>query len=203
MQPRLAGPLIRDTTPADVADIVRLRAASWRAAYAGLIPPVYLDAMETGPEVVARAVRRLEESPDGYYDLVAEREGRIVAFVMCGPERPMPEQVRAGTPRGEVYALYAHPGAWSTGAGASLLAAARDRLRADGHERQVLWVLEGNTRGRAFYERQGLHATGERTELQLGGVMLTELQYGNLPAPVVNQRRAQPDTVATPARRGS
>ena len=176
---------VRDATDADIGAVRRLRAASWRAAYAGIVPPVYLEAMDTGPEEVARAVRYFRQSPPDQHLLVAERDGRIVAFASCGPERPMPEQLRTGVVCGEVYALYAHPEAWSTGAGALLLAAARERLRADGREQAVLWVLEANSRARAFYERQGWRPTGGRGELRLGGALLPELQYGTaVPAPV-------------------
>jgi ribosomal protein S18 acetylase RimI-like enzyme len=101
--------------------------------------------------------------------------------------------------RGEVYSLYAHPDAWSTGAGAALLSAARERLRACGRAEAVLWVLEANARARAFYERQGLRPTGERGVLRLGGAVLTELQYGTALPAVVGQRRE----ALTPGRRGA
>ncbi|MFC1407339.1 MULTISPECIES: GNAT family N-acetyltransferase [Streptacidiphilus] len=212
MSERLEQPQVRDVEAADVAEVVRLRAASWRAAYADLMPPAYLDAMDTGPEAVGRAVRRLRGNPAGYHDLVALRGDRIVAFALAGPERPMPSHYRDGGhgceehggTRGEVYALYAHPDAWSTGAGAALLDAACARLRADGHRQQVLWVLEGNARGRSFYERQGLRPTGERTTLRLGGALLTELQYATVPAAeqVVSQRSVLPGLPA-PVRRGA
>ena len=203
MSERLEQPLVRDAEVADVAEVVLLRAASWRAVYADLMPPAYLDAMDTGPEAVDRAVRRLRGNPVGYHDLVAVRGDRIVAFAMCGPERPMPGLYReeCGSVRGEVYALYAHPDSWSTGAGAALLTAACARLTADGYRQQVLWVLEGNARGRSFYERQGLRPTGERTTLRLGGTVLTELQYATAAA-VVSQRSGLPGLPA-PARRGA
>ncbi|MFC1436450.1 N-acetyltransferase family protein [Streptacidiphilus sp. N1-3] len=194
MQGRLEPPSVRDATAADIGAVRRLRAASWRAAYAGILPPVYLEAMDTGPEEIACAVRRFLQSPPDRHLLLAERDGRILAFASCGPERPMPEHLRTGVLPGEVYALYAHPEAWSTGIGASLLDAARERLRADGREQTVLWVLEANARARCFYERQGFHPTGERAELRLGGAVLTELQYasrqptGPVPA-LVGQRR--------------
>ena len=201
MHGRAAQPLIRDTTAADVADVLLLRAASWRAAYAGIMPPAYLEAIDTGPEAVAQAVRRLRENPAGRHHLVAERAGRIIAFAAAGPERPMPEQLRTGNRRGELYALYAHPDAWSTGVGAALLDAVRERLLADGLGQQVLWVLEANSRARAFYERQGLLATGRRSSLRLGGVVLAELQYGNSAAAVVGQAgpRGGPERVSLPS----
>jgi GNAT superfamily N-acetyltransferase len=180
---------VRNATAEDVGAVRRLRAASWRAAYAGIVPPVYLEAMDTGPEEIARAVRQFLQSPPDRHLLLAERDGRIVAFASCGPERPMPGQLRTGVVRGEVYALYAHPEAWSTGTGALLLSAARQRLRADGREQAVLWVLEANTRARAFYERQGLAPTGERGELRLGGAVLNELQYGTAVPALVGPRR--------------
>ncbi|MEZ0095387.1 N-acetyltransferase family protein [Streptacidiphilus sp. EB129] len=186
MQESLARPLVRGATVADIPEVRRLRAASWRAAYAGIVPPAYLDTMDDDPEDVRRAVRRFRESRADQHLLVAERDGRMVAFAICGPERPTPEQVRGRPPRGEVYALYAHPGSWSTGAGSALLAAALERLRADGFDRQVLWVLEANARARGFYERQGLRPTGQLSELRLGGALLIELQYGT--APLIGQR---------------
>ncbi|MHA6763182.1 GNAT family N-acetyltransferase [Streptacidiphilus sp. PAMC 29251] len=120
--------------------------------------------------------------------LPAEPAGPASAAGRAGRPDPRVRQLRPGaadarTPAhrsapGEVYALYAHPEAWSTGIGARLLTAARDRLRADGREQAVLWVLAANTRARAFYERQGWRPTGGCGELRLGGAVLPELQYG-------------------------
>ncbi|WP_052433308.1 GNAT family N-acetyltransferase [Streptacidiphilus carbonis] len=191
---------IRDATAADIGPVRRLRAASWQAAYAGILPPVYLEAMDTGPEEIARAVRGFLRNPPDRHLLVAERGGRIVAFANCGPERPTIAHLRGGVLRGEVYALYAHPDAWSTGAGAPLLTAALERLRADGREQSVLWVLEANARARAFYERQGLRPTGERTTIRLGGALLPELEYATVPGAerVVSQRTELPAPLPAP-----
>jgi ribosomal protein S18 acetylase RimI-like enzyme len=169
---------VRDTRPEDLAEVLRLRAASWRATYRGIVPPAYLDALETGPEALTRALRHFRERPRDRHHLVAERAGRVVAFAVCGAARPtLPLPEEGGRP-GELYALYAHPEAWSTGVGSLLLAEARRRLAADGYPAMVLWVLEENARARAFYERNGLRPTGARTLLRLGGARLPELQYG-------------------------
>ena len=175
--PGAAPATVRETRAEDVAQTVSVRAASWRAAYAGIVPAAYLEGMDTGPEKVERDVRYLRESPLGHHQLVAERDGRVVAYVVFGPERPTPEGARGGVRRGEVYAINVHPDAWSTGAGTLLLTAARQRLAADGFTECVLWVLEDNARARAFYEWQGLRPTGERTEVRIGGVLLQELLY--------------------------
>jgi GNAT superfamily N-acetyltransferase len=218
MSQRLAPATIREARASDVADTVRLRAESWRTAYAGIMPPAYLDAIDTGSEAIAREARYQRESPPDRHGLVAERDGRVVAFCLCGPERPNPRRVPGAAVRGEVYALYAHPDSWSTGVGRQLLAAARQALAADGLAEAVLWVLERNARARAFYERQGLRPTGERTELRLGGVVLQELLYSTAPVPgdgvpadgvpagtaLIGPRSERPlASVATPARRGA
>jgi ribosomal protein S18 acetylase RimI-like enzyme len=206
MLQRLASATVREARESDVAETVRLRAESWRTAYAGIMPPAYLDAIDTGPETIARGVRHLRDNPPDRHELVAERHGRVVAFCMCGPERPNPRVAPEAAPRGEVYALYAHPDSWSTGVGGQLLAAARAALAADGLAESVVWVLERNARARAFYERHGLRPTGERAELRLGGVVLQELLYGSGPVLVgprpARPSEAHPAPAATPARRG-
>jgi GNAT superfamily N-acetyltransferase len=49
--------------------------------------------------------------------------------------------------------------------GAVLLGSALDALRADGWPAVTLWMLEGNARGRAFYERFGFAADGATHDL--------------------------------------
>lgn len=77
---------------------------------------------------------------------------------------------------GELLALYVAPEHWSTGAGRTLLAAASEKLAADGHRSLALWVLEGNSRARRFYERHGLRPTGHRRTVTLGAPV-PEVRY--------------------------
>jgi ribosomal protein S18 acetylase RimI-like enzyme len=49
--------------------------------------------------------------------------------------------------------------------GATLLRAAVDALRADRWREVTLWVLEGNARGRAFYDRLGFAPDGAKQDL--------------------------------------
>ncbi|WP_377269140.1 GNAT family N-acetyltransferase [Peterkaempfera sp. SMS 1(5)a] len=180
--------VVRDTRPEDMAEVLRVRTAGWRAAYRGIVPPAYLGAMDVGPEALTRALRHFRERPGDRHHLVAVRGGRVAAFAVCGAARPaLPLPAEDERP-GELYALYAHPEVWSTGVGALLLGEARRRLTADGYPSMVLWVLEENARARAFYERHGLRPTGSRTLLRLGGARLPELQYrAALDAPVAGQ----------------
>jgi GNAT superfamily N-acetyltransferase len=94
--------------------------------------------------------------------LVAERAGEAVGFASMGPARD-------GASAGEVYAIYAVPEVWGTGAGHALMESALQRLREDGYREAVLWVLDDNPRARAFYEREGwtvTEATREETFLE-------------------------------------
>lgn len=168
---------VRAAVDADADQVVRVRTASWRAAYAGLIPPAYLDGLDTDAELL-RARTRLRDRSPGRHHLVAERDGRVLGFAFAGPERPSVEAMRGERDGcGEVYALYVHPDAWFTGAGAALLDAACAALDDDGHGTLTLWVLERNAQARRFYERQGWRPDGARGGLLLGGVELTELRY--------------------------
>jgi GNAT superfamily N-acetyltransferase len=168
---------VRGAVEADLAEVVRVRIDSWRAAYAGLVPPAYLGELDAEASLV-RARNQLRSLPAGWRFLVAERDTRVVGFVIAGPERPDVAVIRGERPRGgEVHALYTHPDAWFTGAGAALLDAAVTALTAGGHHPLVLWVLEENTQARRFYERQGWRPDGGRTALQLGGALLQELRY--------------------------
>lgn len=77
---------------------------------------------------------------------VAENEGSIVAFTSCGDSRDAPGE-------GELYAIYAVPESWGSGAGPALMAAALGALRRSEFATAHLWVLEDNPRARRFYER--------------------------------------------------
>ncbi len=95
---------------------------------------------------------------------VAELGSRIVGYAGVGPERD-PSAPRT---TGELYALFVHPDAWGTGVGRALTGAAVDDLRAHECDRVNLWVLEANSRARAFYRRYGFVEATDRTYSSLG-----------------------------------
>jgi GNAT superfamily N-acetyltransferase len=57
--------------------------------------------------------------------------------------------------------LYVLPAHWVSGVGTALLERALERMRERGATRAKLWTLEGNDRGRRFYERRGWTLTDE------------------------------------------
>jgi GNAT superfamily N-acetyltransferase len=100
---------------------------------------------------------------------------RVVGFSSYGPER---ERARGFTGRGEVWAFYVHPDSWGTGVAAELMVHTETRLKAEGFDTAVLWVLKDNPRGRAFYEKFGWKPSGIAAELdQYCQVKVPELEY--------------------------
>ena len=108
---------------------------TWQAAYAHVFGAERL----AGMDVDARAERWGRWLEDGEAAFVAEDDGRIVGFSWVGPSRDEDAE-------GELYAIYALPDAWGTGAGAQLMDAGVESMRASGYRDAVLWVLEDNPR---------------------------------------------------------
>lgn len=84
--------------------------------------------------------------------LVWDDDGRIRGFVAYGPAR---DEAQTAPDSGELLALYVDEDLIGRGAGRALHDATLDALRTAGSTGVVLWVLEANVRGRAFYARQG------------------------------------------------
>lgn len=160
----LSGPVVRAVTPADVAAVTRLQVASWREAYAGIIPPGYLAAMSAAEREQRHLARVRDPEPRAAY-LLAERDGAVVGMTNVGPSR---DDDLDPAVVGEIRAMYVDPPAWSSGVGAALMRAALDHLRTHGARAVALWVLEGNERARAFYERWQFRPDGGRQIVELG-----------------------------------
>jgi ribosomal protein S18 acetylase RimI-like enzyme len=98
------------------------------------------------------------------------RDGRgaIVGVVLAGPDND-----EAGV--GHLSRLYVDPDHWGTGIGTRLYQAAMEDLGSR-FSAATLWVLEGNARARAWYERLGWRITSKRTPtFALGGI--DDVQY--------------------------
>jgi ribosomal protein S18 acetylase RimI-like enzyme len=166
---------LRDAGPADAAAVARIQVASWRAAYAGLMPDEVLAGLSE------------ERRREHWETLLAAGPP---AFCLLAGSPPV-GFVAAGTARlgydgdgdgdgdghGQVYAIYVDPEHWGRGHGGALLAAAVERLRAAGSRRVTLWVLTTNLSARAFYERAGWSATGLTRTETMPGAELHETEY--------------------------
>lgn len=152
---------IRPAAPEDLYGAALARVASWRAAFAGLVPQDFLDGMD--PAVIASSWSTSQAAGRSRL-YVGATEGQVVGYAGVGPERDGDAPPGAG----ELYALYVHPDWWGTGVGRALTDAAVADLRSAGCARVWLWVLEANVRARAFYRRYGFVETPDRTRSSLG-----------------------------------
>ncbi len=157
----------------DAQRIAEVHVRSWKAAFPGLLPQDYLDAL--APE------DRLAEWQDALGPgrwpvvLVAEDDGnQLLGFATVGPTRDRdadPETV------GELYTIYLEPPSFGGGVGAALLEEAVAALTEGRFGRATLWVLHSNDRARRFYEHHGWAADGATKEHDWVAFTATDVRY--------------------------
>ncbi len=160
---------IRAATIDDAEAIARVHVASWQAAYRGLLPQAFLDSMsaQRGQQNWTHILTW------GAQDVrVAELAGDIGGFIATGAPADDPSNSKVG----ELWANYLLPDWRGTGTGSALHQAGIDAL-ASRFDEAILWVLAGNARARAFYERHGWHADGARKTATIGGAAVDEVRY--------------------------
>lgn len=134
----------------DAEALTDLHLDVWEEAYAGLVPADLLAARRAGRAERVDTWRAIVSA--GSDTLLAwEPDGALVGFASTGPGRDDPAE---GLPPLELMALYVRARAYGTGVGPALLAAAV------GDADAYLWVLDGNARATAFYEREGFVLDG-------------------------------------------
>ncbi len=164
-----ATPVVRTATVADAGAIAAVDVASWRAAYRGIMPDAYLDALSVVRKTSdwQRSLGRAHER--GKRTFVAETDGSVVGFATVGPDTEVASS-------GLLFLMYVAPGQWGRGSGRALMTASETALRELGYARAVLWVLEANIRARRFYEAAGWSADDARRIVEYG-TPLPALRY--------------------------
>jgi GNAT superfamily N-acetyltransferase len=145
--------------------------ASWRRAYAGLLPTAVLDGLSVGQRTRLWDRILAEEPPERV--VVAERSGEVVGFAHVGPAR----DGDVGATTGQLVTLYLHPDEWGQGVGTRVHDAGLGRLAADGCDRAVLWMLSTNVRAARFYSRRGWVRDGRIRVQQFGGAVVIDHRY--------------------------
>jgi GNAT superfamily N-acetyltransferase len=168
--------VVREATVDDAEAIARVHVASWRSAYRGLVPEAVLNGLS-----VERRTTGWKEWLDreGHGPIVANSMTWVaeVEDVVCGFANAGPCRDEDATDRtGEVHAIYITEDVWDAGVGAALMNAAVSWLR-ERFAHATLWVLEGNARGRAFYEKGAWAWDGTRQTLDFDGTDLPEIRY--------------------------
>ena len=156
--------LLRPAADSDLAAVGDLHYRSRAAAYAGLVSPHALSFGAAGALGEWWAERWRWEK-DTHRLTVAVEGDTVIGFTYVGPT-PAPGV-------SELYAIHVDPARVGTGVGRMLMADALPYLG----PRAVLWVLEGNTRARRFYERGGWRADGETRQAPMGGEETCQVRY--------------------------
>lgn len=162
--------LVRVATPGDELAVAEVHVRSWQAAYRGLMPDSFLDALR--PEDRAARYTFAAHGADQPVTVVAVEDARIRGFASFGPARDADRRTD-----GELYALYVEPERFARGIGRALLAEARERLAHRGYPAANLWVLEGNTRAQRFYQADGWAPDGARRVEDVYGVTSAVVRF--------------------------
>jgi len=163
--------VIRTARSDDAGPIADIHIATWRTAYAGIIPNSVLLNLSSASECKSwrRAITAQADECAVY--VAAAVGGEILGYGSAGRARPN------GLPyTGEIYTLYVAPDHQGKGLGRGLLHAMFDQLRGQGYSTAMLWVLAANP-ARFFYSAMGGTLAAHRNERHFG-VTLEELVFG-------------------------
>lgn len=166
---------VRPAAPSDVAEIARLQADTWAAAYSAFVPEQAV-AQLRGPEAQA-AWNSAVESGRGHV-LLAEEGAHVVGFCAAAalPAREDAPPAQEGLTWGEIGTLLVEPRWGRRGHGGRLLAAAAEALRGGGARYGLAWVPEPDEASRRFYARAGWEPDGGVRGLDTGRGELREIR---------------------------
>lgn len=155
--------------PEDSRRIAEIQVEGWKAAYRGIIPDDYLDAME--PE--RRHSFWDQKIRDEFGEMfVTEVDSEITGFCHLIPSRDAD-----GDGVAEIAAIYVDPTVWRQGSGRSLCEAAFESAVQMNAPWVTLWMLVENTLGRRFYEAMGFFPDGAAKSEDRPGFTLEEVRY--------------------------
>lgn len=156
---------VRPATLNDLPAISEVARETWLATYRGHMPEADIqDFLQSNysPERLRRSLKSLGE---GF--VVAVEAGQVIGYAMLSLN---------GDGHAELWSVYVLPGVQRRGAGQRLWDTQLAHARLLQATRLVLWVLEGNSTARRFYERQGATCSDQR-EYPVGAGVINEVQY--------------------------
>jgi GNAT superfamily N-acetyltransferase len=163
---------VRAARAADAPLMAEVQAASWRAAFAGLVPESVLAEL-TSAEALSQFTQRWHEAitapPTSKHrvHVAVDKPGEpgITGFAASGPATD--EDLWPGTD-GELYELHVLPSADGEGHGGRLLNAVADTFAEDGLSTGYTWALAGDEQRIGFLEAAGWAPDGSRASLDMG-----------------------------------
>jgi ribosomal protein S18 acetylase RimI-like enzyme len=163
--------VIRSAMLSDAAPIADIHVRAWQAAYRGLLPDSILDGLSVPKRQEFWEERLVSREAT---ILVADGPEGVAGWLVYGVSRDQDAVPSVA----EVYGLYVDPSAWRSGIGTALWNEAYRRVAQSSVEALTLWVLEGNTPARRFYEAVGFRLeVGQVKQFGRDGVELDEVRY--------------------------
>lgn len=162
--------IVRRAVLDDAPAIAAVHVQAWRAAYKGIVPAAYLDALD----VEDRTARWRGNLTQGASTVcVAETAQGVVGWASLGACRD--DDATGST--GELWAIYVAPGRWRHGVGRAMWAWGESHLAQAGYSSAVVWVLEDNLAARRFYATVGFEPAPDATKrVDIGGASLPEVR---------------------------
>ena len=160
---------IRPVTLEDATSIARVHVASWRAAYVGIVPQAYLDALDESQ--FAERWHNWIMTETSASICVVETNSGLCGFASAGPIRKP-----VSFYDGELYAIYLLPDMQRRGIGRQLFVHMARELAARKLNHILVWTLRQNP-STGFYERLGGSVVAEDVE-EIGGESLPTIAYG-------------------------
>jgi RimJ/RimL family protein N-acetyltransferase len=166
---------VRTATLSDAPKLAEIHVAAWRAAYADHMPAEFLAGMRVEDRTTMWQ-NALSEPSSRTVAVSVNEAGEPVAFGVYGPSR---DQDAKDTDIGELIALNVDPSQWRKGHGEALCDSVFAHARSQQWPAVTLWVVRGNARARAFYEKLGFEADGAEMQDDKFGFVLDEVRYKN------------------------
>lgn len=163
---------VRRADAQDASAITNVHIASWRGAYAGVIPDDVLAALDAA-EREATWLQVLESSESSTWVAIAYQ--RLIGFARVGPARD--EDSDAGDL--ELYSMYLDPESWGRGVARALMRTIDTEVTDT--VPISLWILAENERARHFYQRFGFAHDGVERIDEYGGKPLAAVRYVRAP----------------------
>jgi ribosomal protein S18 acetylase RimI-like enzyme len=146
----------------DAPKLAQVHVDSWHVAYRGLVPDSFLQGFTYQRREEAFRQALAANSEETY---LIEDSDLAVGILTVGVSRDTDLDVSR---TGEIWGIYIAPDHWHRGIGTMCVQEAEQLLQSRGYCEVVLWILEGNTAARRFYEAMGFCLDGTFKTVELG-----------------------------------
>jgi ribosomal protein S18 acetylase RimI-like enzyme len=168
----VSGGFVRAARASDAEGLAVAQVASWRTAFAELVPEAVIAELASDDAVSQFAERwrdAITAPPTSKHrvHVAVEKPGdpEILGFAASGPATD--EDLWPGTD-GELYELHVVPAAAADGHDGRLLNAVADTFAEDGFSTGYTWALSGDEARIGFLEAAGWAPDGSRSNLDMG-----------------------------------